>query len=205
MMTPRDLEDCLREHGGGLHSLACALLGRGDADDAVQEVWLELLRSPPRRGGPLGGWLRTVLQHVAWQSRRGERRRVARETVVARDRGEVIADHVDVSAREECMHLLVAEVHALQPAFRDVLWQRFFEGLPPRAIAAATGVPVSTVKSRLLRGLEQLRERLGAQNASDWRAGLIGAFGLGAGSGTAAVPTMAATSWPGVLWMTANL
>ena len=61
MTPPRDLEASLREHGTGLHQLACALVGRAEADDAVQEVWLEALRAPPSREGPLGGWLRTVL------------------------------------------------------------------------------------------------------------------------------------------------
>lgn len=82
MTSPRDLQATLREHGSGLHQLACALVGRADADDAVQEVWLEALRAPPPREGPLGGWLRTVLLHVAWRTRRGERRRRARQREV---------------------------------------------------------------------------------------------------------------------------
>ncbi|MCA8965880.1 MAG: sigma-70 family RNA polymerase sigma factor [Planctomycetes bacterium] len=209
MTPPRDLEASLREHGTGLHQLACALVGRAEADDAVQEVWLEALRAPPSREGPLGGWLRTVLTHIAWRTRRGERRRRTREAEVVRRAPASAEDHADVAAREEQLHRLIAAVHALEPAFRDVIWQRYFEGLPPRAIAAATGEPVATVKSRLLRGLAKLRERLGAagagEDASDWRAGLTAAFGIGKQLG-AAVTATATTAmwWPGVWLMAAG-
>jgi protocatechuate 3,4-dioxygenase beta subunit len=41
-----------------------------------------------------------------------------------------------------------------------VILLRYYDGLPPRVIAERLRVPVKTVKSRLARGLEQLRARL---------------------------------------------
>ena len=109
-----------------------------------------------------------------------------------------MADHGAATARHELAKRLLAEVEALAEPYRTVIWQRFFVGLPPRAIAAAHGVPVETVKSQQKRGLGMLRERLG-ECGGDWRAGLVGAFGLpwagggvatGTGNGVVAIMAM---------------
>src|SRR4030095_5601749 len=68
--------------------------------------------------------------------------------------------------------------------------QRFVEGRAPRDIAADSGVPLATVKSRVQRGLATLRERLGEREGTDWRAGLTAAFGFGR-EGTAAAAAIA--------------
>jgi hypothetical protein len=56
MSQPSELEADLRQHGAGLHRLAAALVGAGNAGDAVQEVWLASLESPARQPGP-SRWL----------------------------------------------------------------------------------------------------------------------------------------------------
>lgn len=200
-----DLESCLRQHGASLRTLAASLLRDSHAaDDAVQEVWLAALRTPPGHGGSVGGWLATALQNIARKLRRTERRRVAREDTVAVRRGEQVEDHAVASAREELLQRLVGAVTSLNAPYREAIWQRYFEGQAPRAIAARTGVPVATVKSRLQRGLEQLRKRLGDGDPADWRAGLLVAFGWQPGTGAAAAVgggSAMATLWPGVLAM----
>ena len=45
----------------------------------------------------------------------------------------------------------------------DVLRRRFYEGRSQAEIAADTGVPLGTVKSRMTSGLERLREELGRE------------------------------------------
>ena len=194
---PFDVELSLRQHGASLRQLAAELLRDPDAaDDAVQEVWAAALQRPPRHAGSPGGWLATALRNVVRKLRRGERRRVAREGIASR--GDAAEDHAAVLAREELLHRLVAEVSALDAPFRAAIWQRYFEGMAPRDIARASGVPVATVKSRLQRGLQQLRAKLGEDGESDWRGALAVAFGLKDG----AVGTTA-TAWSGALLMTA--
>lgn len=201
-----DVESSLRQHGASLRALAAALLRDGQAaDDAVAEVWFAALRSPPGNGSAVGGWLATALQNVVRKLRRSDRRRAAREAEAARRRGEQVGDHAAAAAREELVQRMVGAVTSLEPPFRETIWQRYFEGKAPREIAAASGVPVATVKSRLQRGLEQLRARLGDGERADWRAGLLIAFGWQPGAGTAAAVgggTSVATLWPGVLAMT---
>lgn len=62
------------EHRGRLVAIAQRMLGSaGDADDAVQEVWIRLNRSDAEAIEHLGGWLTTVLSRVCLnllQSRR---------------------------------------------------------------------------------------------------------------------------------------
>src|SRR5688572_3931821 len=181
-----EVEAQLARHGGALRHLARELLGGGDGvDDAVQETWLRALQSPPRHGAGLGAWLATILRNVAFRARRGEARRRRREAEVAGARAAVAEDHAAVLVRTEMGHRLLAAVEALEPPLRDVVWLRYFEGKAPREIAAASGVPIATVKSRLQRGLGMLRERLGEHEGTDWRAGFTAAFGLG-NEGTAA-------------------
>src|SRR6185436_18750459 len=51
-----------------------------------------------------------------------------------------------------------------------------FEELPPRAIARCEGIPVRTVKTRLARALDKLRERLDARSRGDrtaWLSALV--------------------------------
>ena len=190
--TPFDLEHELRRHGSSLRRLARELVRDGAAaDDAVQETFLHAVRRPPPAGERTGGWLATVLRRVVSRSRRGERRRVRREDAVA---GEpVVADPAEVAARTELAQRLMAAVHGLDEPYRGAVWQRWFEELPPRAIAARTGVPLLTVKSRLQRGLQQLRQRLGEEGeSSDWRSALACAFGFAVPKGAAAAATVTA-------------
>jgi len=56
--------------------------------------------------------------------------------------------------------LLDDAMNELAEPDRRAILLRFYEGLPPRAIASELGVPVTTVKSWIQRGLEKLRESL---------------------------------------------
>jgi len=62
-------------------------------------------------------------------------------------------------SRENCAE--IGEVLLkLEPSYREVLVLRFYEELSLEEIAAVTRAPLSTVKSRLYRGLAALRPRM---------------------------------------------
>lgn len=177
---PFDIETHVARHATALRALAVELVGdAATADDVVQQTWLGVLRHPPRHDAAIGGWLATVLRNVVRFGQRQQRRRVRREQVAALAVPAAVEDHATTLARGEVARQLIASVESLEPPLRDVIWQRFFEGRAPREIAAAKGEPIETVKSRLKRGLGMLRERLGARDGADWRAGFVAAFGLG--------------------------
>ncbi|MFT6364464.1 MAG: hypothetical protein ACJAZ8_002891, partial [Planctomycetota bacterium] len=59
--------------------------------------------------------------------------------------------------RFELQQDLSRRVDALPEPYRGTLIYRFYEGLSIKEIAKATGVPPSTVRSQLARGLERIR------------------------------------------------
>lgn len=130
------------------------------ADDAVQATWLAALQNGPE--GPderdVRGFLATVLRRLVGKHRRTERREVVRRQRRAQDA--VVPSPEEILAREAQRAEVVRLVLALEPAQRDVVLLRFFENLPPRAIAVRLAIPVETVRTRLKRALARLRDRL---------------------------------------------
>ena len=56
--------------------------------------------------------------------------------------------------------ILAAAMAALPALYREALTLRFEEGMKLEEIAEVTGTPLSTVKSRVRRGLEAMKQRL---------------------------------------------
>lgn len=78
-MTVSERERALRrlhEQRPRLRALAHRILGSSrDAEDAVQETWLRVHRSPPRGVGNLDAWLSTAVAHTCLDRLRAERAR----------------------------------------------------------------------------------------------------------------------------------
>jgi RNA polymerase sigma-70 factor (ECF subfamily) len=166
--------DELWRHAGFVRALARQLCAdAAAADDLAQDVWLRTLDTPPRTGAAPRGWLATVARHLAANLRRGDARRTARERAVPAF--EASPSPAAVLASEQVRERVVRAVLALPEPFRAVLLLRFWEGLPPRAIARRLGVPGATVRTRLARGLDHLRAQLDREYGGDraqWRLAL---------------------------------
>jgi RNA polymerase sigma-70 factor (ECF subfamily) len=132
------------------------------ADDVAQEAWRRGLASPPVRLTSPRGWIRALVTSAARDLHRGESRRAARERAASRDERMPAADVL--VARAEAHRLVLDEVLALDPPSRDVVLQRYFEGLAPAEIARRRGEPAATVRSRLHRAIAVLRARLTARD-----------------------------------------
>lgn len=182
-MKPHD-EDLIR-HAQSLRGLARALVGPAHADDLVQDAVLAACTSRPDEPEAARSWLQSVLRHKAWKWRRGVRRREARERDVARGHDEPGTGPFDVAVHREAVAGLHAALLSLPEAYQSVLLQRYFEDRTPTEIAGRSGEPLATVKSRLRRALELLRERMHRRVGGDWRAGLVAAFGVGRSAGPA--------------------
>jgi RNA polymerase sigma-70 factor (ECF subfamily) len=72
------------------------------------------------------------------------------------DPTDVAGEVVSAEEREEVRRA----VEALPEPYRETVSMRFFGGLSPADIAAATGRPEATVRTHLHRGLERLRIRI---------------------------------------------
>ena len=135
------------------------------AEDLVQETWLAALKNPPTTDRPLRPWLRTVLENFVRMRARAEQSRAARERREARD--EVTQGEVELVDRVEEQRFLAREVLKLEEPFRSTLVLRYYEGLSSIQIAERLGSNDNTVRWRLKRGLELLRERLDRRHGGD--------------------------------------
>src|SRR5262245_23092444 len=129
------------------------------AEDAVQDTLVSALESGPVAGGSLRAWLARVLRNALRQEWRGRRRRAEPGAVV--DARAVEPEPHQVVAELALHRRLADEVERLPEPYRTAVLLRYLRAQEVRAIALELGVPEKTVRSRLERGLAQLRERLG--------------------------------------------
>ena len=125
------------------------------ADDVTQETIFAAVRQTPPKGLSLRGWLAGITRNRVRQALRSEQRRRDHECLARSGRHEPAA--ADVVERASIQRLVVDRVMGLKEPYRSTLLLRYFEDKSPAKIARLTGVPVATVKTRLRRGLAQLR------------------------------------------------
>ncbi len=144
----------LEQYRGRAVRLAAHVLRRdSEAEDAAQEAFVRAFRHLPtfRGSGPFSAWLFGIVVRVCL-----DRMRSARWT---REGGEVLSEPVAADASEAvttrvAVHALLAQ---LSPPLRAALVLRELEGLDYPEIAAALGIPVGTVRSRLHAARAQFR------------------------------------------------
>ena len=154
---------------------------REQAEDLFQEVWMRVMV----RGAQFNGkarfdtWLFTVARNLVIDLRRKRTMSSLDEMFEAGGEDdrmggiEIAADGptpFDQCASGEDRNRLAAALLEVEPLHREVLVLRFHEDLSLEEIANVTRAPLSTVKSRLYRGLAsmkpKLQEKLGAERLS---------------------------------------
>jgi RNA polymerase sigma-70 factor, ECF subfamily len=149
------------------------LLGRRDGvDDLVQETWLRVLE----RGSSYDGhsrfepWLFRVARNLAVDAMR--KRRTLSLDAADDDDGRVPPSPASnepspytLAARTEDAQRLAHSLQTLEPVYREVLVLRFQEDLSLQEISAIVGAPVSTIASRIYRGLATLRPQFEGETA----------------------------------------
>lgn len=158
-------------HGGFLKRVASRLVGDVNvADELVQETLMAGLRQPPGPPARARAWLRRVCVNAFRARHRAEERRRRREAGAARPEG--FPSAAQVAQHRAASRAVVRAVTSLDEPYYSVIVLRYYEGLPPREIAARLGVPVGTVKRRLERGHARLRTHLRAWRP-DWRTAVL--------------------------------
>jgi RNA polymerase sigma-70 factor (ECF subfamily) len=134
-----------------------------DAEDLVQETFLRAHRAFDRfaPGSNARAWLHTILHRVRTDAFRRTKRRP--ETVELTGEGPATPPPQDAlaSGREE----LERALQGLPDAFRVAVVLRDVQELSYAEIAAALGIPVGTVMSRIHRGRSLLRAALSGTTA----------------------------------------
>lgn len=165
------LEAALSAQEPFLRGLSRALIAdEHGAADAVQDTLLAAWRAPalPQSTSRLRAWLATVLKRRSIDQLRSRSFRselpLDSETsspgpdLASSSGGEDTPDAI--AERLERQLLLQEATIALAPACRSALVLRYQDGKSAAEIARELGVPAATVRSRIARGLAQLREEL---------------------------------------------
>jgi RNA polymerase sigma-70 factor (ECF subfamily) len=140
---------------------------REQAEDLVQETWVRVLERADLYDGRsrFEPWLFSIARNLAFDHLR---RRDFSGPDAAR---ELAAPELDspfvAAARSEDAARIATALGALEPIYREALLLRFQEELSLEEIAQVAGAPLTTVSSRIYRGLALLRSRLeGAADAT---------------------------------------
>ncbi len=162
----RAFADLVERYQGALLRHARMLLGdRGAAEDAVQEAFLTLAKSPPeplQQGELIGAWLHTVTRNHCLDAMRSETRR--------RDRISALRAETPVATLDPALGAVDATdtrsavertLRSLPEDQREVVTLRLIEEKSYAEIAAITGRKVGTVGWLISVGMRALARELG--------------------------------------------
>ena len=160
------VSECIEQFGGLVWSIARRMTrSRADAEDAVQEIFVDVWRSAGRFD-PAQGSEKVFVTTIA-RRRLIDRIRRARMAQF-HDSEECLEDarwaepgtSGEVAVEAERAAKVVAN---LRPDQRKVLRMGLLEGMTHSEIAKATGMPLGTVKTQMRRGLIQVRKWMGIE------------------------------------------
>lgn len=141
-----------------VYSVALRVLGdTAGAEDILQEVFMQLWRSPDlfdASRGSLPGWLAVIARNRAIDSLRKRRP----ETDIAEVVVPVVTDLASAAEQSRALEKIRSVLGSMPRAQRSALEMAFFEGLTHTEIAAKTGEPLGTIKTRIRAGLVNLRK-----------------------------------------------
>jgi RNA polymerase sigma-70 factor, ECF subfamily len=156
--------ECLKSYGGLVWSLARRMLrNTEDAEDAVQEIFLDVWKNA-KRYDPAQASETTFVAMIA-RRRLIDRIRHVQRRISADSIDDILAEpsvrsdkvmETNIEAREAAKAL-----DQIRPEQRQVLQLSIVHGLSHQEIADATGMPLGTVKTHARRGILQVRELLG--------------------------------------------
>ena len=163
------LGDLYDRYGRPAYSLARRICADdGIAEDVVQEVFLAFWRDPRRfdpERGAFSTWLLTLVHHKSVDAVRRESA-IRRRTVPAAEDGDEWSAPPGPGADQAALGAVVAgqvreALGGLPAEQRQALALAYYGGYTQREVAALTGVPLGTVKSRMFTGVQRLRGALG--------------------------------------------
>lgn len=170
-----DAEALRRVWGRNARWVAAIILAhkprRADLDDLLQDVALSFVRrvNEVREPEALRPWLRTVAINAARAAGRGVTTarkhepgiRLVREATQAERAEDPPGNNLEASAERRRVLDLALD---LPEAYREPLLLRTARGMSYRQIAAVTGLPETTIETRIARGRRMLREMARAEH-----------------------------------------
>jgi RNA polymerase sigma-70 factor, ECF subfamily len=161
------VRECVASFGGVVWGLARRLSpSRADAEDAVQEIFLDLWahgsRYDPARASQ-EAFVAVIARRRLIDRRRRASRRLALEPIEV---AEPVSREVSAETVAEA-GLAARAMKDLRPEQREVLRLSVAQGLTHQEISEHTGMPLGTVKAHARRGLLRIRGILSGEGAGE--------------------------------------
>jgi RNA polymerase sigma-70 factor (ECF subfamily) len=137
-----------------------------DALDLSQDAFVRAFRAMAtfRQGAPFYPWFYAILRNTCFNHLRKVRTRAETSLDAAQESGFDVADRspgpAESAERAELKRIVALELRSLDPAHREIILLRHFEGLSYKEIADVLGCPMGTVMSRLYAARKALGARL---------------------------------------------
>jgi RNA polymerase sigma-70 factor (ECF subfamily) len=165
-------DELVRQHADRVYRLAYRLSGnQHDAEDLTQETFIRVFRSVQNyQPGTFEGWLHRITTNLFLDMVR--RRGRVRMEALPDDYDRVPAEEPTPEQIFEDTRLgpdVQAALDSLAPEFRAAVVLCDIEGLSYEEIGATLGVKLGTVRSRIHRGRQALRDYLTAERAKHCR------------------------------------
>jgi RNA polymerase sigma-70 factor (ECF subfamily) len=164
----RAVQEFTDRYGGLVWSLARRLAwGESDAEDAVQEIFIDLWRSAARFDPSVASEV-TFVAMIARRRLIDRRRRQSRQPDTSAIHDGMAASAALPEDRAQLNQEAAVALDAMSELSQEqqrVLRLSIFHGLSHDRIARATGLPLGTVKTHARRGLIRIRELLEAKDA----------------------------------------
>lgn len=173
-------DELYRSYSGKLYRMAYFITGnRSDSEDILQETFVKcyLHRNELRQPERLESWLYQILVRTAWKSekRKKGKKEFSFDGILDNEDDTGMAERIQKDSGEEPLdHILKAEasselwkaVNRLSVKHRTVVFLYYYNDLTTKEIARLTGTMEGTVKSRLHKARNLLREQLTAKAAN---------------------------------------
>lgn len=154
-METNELEALYRRHVKTVWNVCITLLRRpADAEDAVQETFVRLLRSNPEFESEEHekAWLIRTAQNVC-----------KNDLARARRRDVPLENAADAAHSAPEIDETLAALRTLPEQYRVALYLHYYEGYSAVELAGLLRRPASSIRSDLRRGRERLRALLGGE------------------------------------------
>lgn len=165
----RSFDALVLRYRAAAYRVAQSIAGTEPAEDAVQESFLLAFKALPslEEGGKFASWLYAITRHVALRMsqrlRQESDRRVDLDLALL-EQSEALAQPFAPADDFETAWVRAA-VDALEDEYRLILKLRFYDDMPLKRIAGFLDLPLTTVKWRLHRAKQLLREQLAPKPA----------------------------------------
>jgi RNA polymerase sigma-70 factor (ECF subfamily) len=168
---PLDFSDVFREYQHPIYNYLLRMTqNKAVAEDLTQETFIRVHRSLPTFRGEarLSTWIYRIATNVSLDHFKRSGNRLVAQAVSLDEiefEGEWVADRISTSPEKladqsEMSECVQSFIHRLSPSYRAVLVLHDLQGLKNREIADVLDIPLSTVKIRLHRARNKLRESL---------------------------------------------